>query len=292
MNRMTTVRSITGYDDYLYHHLKESFKKAKKVDIIVSFLMESGVKLLEQELMELKENNVPIRILTGNYLNITQPSALYRLKDIFGDHADLRFFNEPNRSFHAKSYFFEYEEGADMYIGSSNLSKSALTHGVEWNFKLDKQTHPIEYYQYYRVFEDLFYNHSIKITDTELDFYSKNWKKNKIYQAPPFQQSTYQEIAADQTKENAYELFSPRGAQIEALYHLKKTREEGFDKGLVVAATGIGKTYLAAFDSREYKRILFVAHREEILKQAEKSFKNVRPLSECGFFMGNQKEID
>ncbi|HZJ87075.1 MAG TPA: DEAD/DEAH box helicase family protein, partial [Erysipelothrix sp.] len=287
---MTTIKSITGYDDYLYHHMKESFKKAKKIDIIVSFLMESGVKLLEQDLIELKTKNIPIRILTGNYLNITQPSALYRLKDIFGDSADLRFFNEPNRSFHAKSYFFEYEDGADMYIGSSNLSKSAFTSGVEWNFKLDKLTHQVEYERYHQVFEDLFYNHSIKITDAELDFYSKNWKKNKIYQTTPFPNTNFTEVAADEAPSYVTDLYSPRGAQIEALYHLKKTREEGFDKGLVVAATGIGKTYLAAFDSREYQRILFVAHREEILKQAEKSFKNVRPMSERGFFIGNQKD--
>ena len=71
-------------------------------------------------------------------------------------------------------------------------------------------------------------------------------------------------------------MFEPRGAQIEALYELKKTREEGNDKALVVAATGIGKTYLAAFDSREFNRVLFVAHREEILKQAYESFANVR----------------
>lgn len=287
---VTTIKSITGYDDYLYHHMKESFKKAKKIDIIVSFLMESGVKLLEQDLIELKMKNIPIRILTGNYLNITQPSALYRLKDIFGDSADLRFFNEPNRSFHAKSYFFEYEDGADMYIGSSNLSKSAFTSGVEWNFKLDKLTHQVEYEQYYQVFEDLFYNHSIKITDAELDFYSKNWKKNKIYQTTPFPNTNFTEVAADEAPSYVTDLYLPRGAQIEALYHLKKTREEGFDKGLVVAATGIGKTYLAAFDSCEYQRILFVAHREEILKQAEKSFKNVRPLSERGFFIGSQKD--
>ena len=287
---VTTIKSITGYDDYLYHHMKESFKKAKKIDIIVSFLMESGVKLLEQDLIELKTKNIPIRILTGNYLNITQPSALYRLKDIFGDSADLRFFNEPNRSFHAKSYFFEYEDGADMYIGSSNLSKSAFTSGVEWNFKLDKLTHQVEYERYHQVFEDLFYNHSIKITDAELDFYSKNWKKNKIYQTTPFPNTNFTEVAADEAPSYVTDLYSPRGAQIEALYHLKKTREEGFDKGLVVAATGIGKTYLAAFDSREYQRILFVAHREEILKQAEKSFKNVRPMSERGFFIGTQKD--
>lgn len=234
---MKTARSITGYHDYLYHHLKESFKKAKKVDIIVSFLMESGVKLLENELMEIKEKNIPIRILTGNYLNITQPSALYRLKDIFGESADLRFFNEPQRSFHAKSYFFEYEEGADMYIGSSNLSKSALTSGVEWNFKLDRSSHEEDYNHYYQVFEDLFYNHSMQITDAELDFYSKTWKKNKIYQTVPFPNTTSTELVAEQSSNYVVDLYTPRGAQIEALYHLKKTREEGFDKGVIVAAT-------------------------------------------------------
>ena len=108
---MRQLRSITGYDDYLYDHFKESFKKAKKIDIIVSFLMESGVKLLEKQFLEIRHQQIPIRILTGNYLNITQPSALYRLKEIFGDVADIRFFNESRRSFHAKAYFFYYDEG-------------------------------------------------------------------------------------------------------------------------------------------------------------------------------------
>lgn len=287
---MRQLRSITGYDDYLYDHFKESFKKAKKIDIIVSFLMESGVKLLEKQFLEIRHQQIPIRILTGNYLNITQPSALYRLKEIFGDVADIRFFNEPRRSFHAKAYFFYYDEGADMYIGSSNLSKSALTEGVEWNFKLDQDTHPQEFAEYARVFEDLFYNYSIVVTDAELDFYSKNWKKNKIYQTPTFLQQKLTEDIEEEKEAYVVDLYQPRGAQIEALYHLKKTRDEGFDKGVVVAATGIGKTYLAAFDSRDYQRILFIAHREEILRQAYRSFGNVRPLSERGFFMGGMKE--
>lgn len=287
---MKAIKSITGYNDYLYKHMKQSFERATKVDIIVSFLMESGVKLIVEELKILKERQIPIRILTGNYLNITQPSALYLIKDLLGDSVDLRFFNEPSRSFHAKSYFFEYEYGKEMYIGSSNLSKSAWTSGVEWNFKITQKDHPEDYQHYYKTFEDLFFNHSIIVTDAELDFYSKNWKKNKIYQPLPMQ-SIEQDIAAEESSSYTTNLFEPRGAQIEALYHLKKTREEGFDKGIVVAATGIGKTYLAAFDSKDFNKILFVAHREEILKQAGKTFKNVRPLKKIGYFMGNQKDI-
>lgn len=286
---MKVSKSITGYNDYLYEHMKKSFNQAKKVDIIVSFLMESGVKLIVEELKLLKKRQIPIRILTGNYLNITQPSALYLIKDLLGDSVDLRFFNDPNRSFHAKSYFFEYDNGKEMYIGSSNLSKSAWTNGVEWNFKITQKEHPEDYNYYYQTFEDLFYNHSIIITDSELDFYSKNWKKNKIHQTIPLVVNENIE-ASEPITSNYVELFEPRGAQIEALYHLKKTREDGFKKGLVVAATGIGKTYLAAFDSREFKRVLFVAHRDEILKQAGRSFKNVRHLNEVGYFNANQKD--
>ena len=86
--------------------------------------------------------------------------------------------------------------------------------------------------------------------------------------------------------------FRPRGAQIEALYALEESRTEGAVKGLVQAATGIGKTYLAAFDSAKYKRVLFVAHREEILKQAAEAFKNVRESEDYGFFGGKQKDTD
>lgn len=86
--------------------------------------------------------------------------------------------------------------------------------------------------------------------------------------------------------------FQPRGVQIEALYALENSRAEGAEKGLVQAATGIGKTYLAAFDSLKYNRVLFVAHREEILKQAAISFKNVRCSEDYGFFYGKQKDTD
>ena len=87
-------------------------------------------------------------------------------------------------------------------------------------------------------------------------------------------------------------VFEPRGAQIEALCALENARAEGAVKGLVQAATGVGKTYLAAFDSQKYRTVLFVAHREEILKQAAESFRNVRRSDEYGFFDGKSKCTD
>jgi len=281
---------ITGDTNHLLPKLKESFKKATSIDIIVAFLMESGVKLLKDELKEVVNKNIPIRILTGNYLNITQPQALYMLKDIMGDKVDLRFYNVPNKSFHPKAYIFEYEKGGDLYVGSSNISKSALTSGIEWNYRLDKEKNSEDYNSFKAVFEDLFLNHSIIIDEEEMRRYSESWVRPKVYKHIDNEEILDNNSESNSVDNNIIELYEPRGAQIEALYELKKKREEGYDKGLVVAATGIGKTYLAAFDSRGYNRILFVAHREEILNQAAVSFKNVRPNNSTGFFYGDNKD--
>ena len=277
---------ITGDTDYLLPKLKEAFKKASRIDIIVAFLMESGVELLEEELKDAVNRKIPVRILTGNYLNITQPHALYKLKDIMGDAVDLRFYNNPERSFHPKAYIFEYGDNGELFVGSSNMSRSALTYGIEWNYRIDKATNKEDFIHFKRVFEDLFFNHSIIVDDIELKRYSKNWKRPKFYK-------TIEEDNEEGLVETKVaKLFQPRGAQIEALYELKKLRAEGVDKGLIVAATGIGKTYLAAFDSKDYERVLFIAHREEILKQAQQSFKNVYPNKKTGLFYGQCKDFD
>lgn len=270
------LNCITGHNDHLYKHIQQSIHTATSIDIIVSFLMESGVKLIQKDLEAIKNKNIPIRILTGNYLNITQPSALYLLKDILGDKVDLRFYNDTKRSFHAKAYIFEKDNEGEIFIGSSNLSRSAWTSGIEWNYRIDKKTNFEDFNYFKNMFEDLFLNHSIIVNDEELERYSKTWKRPKIYSNINNKIEDINYVYEENQNSNITSMFEPRGAQIEALYELKKTRLDGNDKALVVAATGIGKTYLAAFDSREYNRVLFVAHREEILKQAYESFVNVR----------------
>lgn len=270
------LNCITGHNDHLYKHIQQSIHTATSIDIIVSFLMDSGVKLIQKDLEEIKDKNIPIRILTGNYLNITQPSALYLLKDILGDKVDLRFYNDTKRSFHAKAYIFEKDNEGEIFVGSSNLSRLAWTSGIEWNYRIDKKTNSEDFNYFKTMFEDLFLNHSIIVNDEELERYSKTWKRPKIYSNINNKREDINYVYEENRNSNITSMFEPRGAQIEALYELKKTRLDGNDKALVVAATGIGKTYLAAFDSREFNRVLFVAHREEILKQAYESFANVR----------------
>lgn len=272
---------------FLYYQLKMSMSKANTIDIIVSFLMESGVRMILKDLKAALDRGVKVRILTGNYLGITQPSALCLIKKELGNRVDLRFYNDKERSFHPKSYIFHYENAGEIYIGSSNISRSALTSGIEWNYRFNSLDDKKNFSLFYDTFVDLFENHSIVIDDEELIRYSKNWHKPAVSK----DLAKYDDLE-DNADTKVEMLFQPRGAQIEALYALEDSRKEGATKGLVQAATGVGKTYLAAFDSAKYKRVLFVAHREEILKQAAISFKNVRHSDDYGFFYGKQKDTD
>ncbi|MCF2682476.1 DEAD/DEAH box helicase family protein [Faecalicatena contorta] len=295
MQEIWSTDVMTGGSDrrmQLYYQLIQSLKKADSVDIIVSFLMESGVKMLLEELDNALKRGAKIRILTGNYLGITQPSALYLLKKKLGSRVDMRFYNEKDRSFHPKSYIFHYRGYNDIYIGSSNISRSALTSGIEWNYRFSSVSDPKNYEKFYHAFEDLFEHHSIIIDNEELKRYSQNWHRPAV--ARDLERYDY----SHQNEENESEdtkvrlLYEPRGAQIEALCALEDTRAEGAKRALVQAATGVGKTYLAAFDSKSYERVLFVAHREEILKQAAASFRNVRNSEDYGFFTGEEKSTD
>jgi superfamily II DNA or RNA helicase/HKD family nuclease len=302
---------ITGDRDYLYNRLKESISKAKKIDIIVAFLMESGVRLLVEDFKEAVDRGSALRILCGNYLNITQPQALYLLKDSLGDRVDLRFYNNPKKSFHPKAYIFEYEDSSEIFIGSSNISRSALTDGIEWNYRISSKACPEDYFHFKQTFEQLFLNHSTIVDDNEMRMYSRNWKRPKLFEdLERLENCTDVDYESGQGKtaaepQPAYVIDTeendqcriivypcPIGPQIEALYELKKSRLAGWDKGIVVAATGVGKTFLAAFDTKGFNKILFIAHREEILFQAERTFKCVRPETSTGYFSGERKDKD
>jgi superfamily II DNA or RNA helicase/HKD family nuclease len=303
---------ITGASDHLYPYLKKAFTGAGQIDINVSFLMVSGIQLVLDDLIAAAARGVRIRILCGNYLNITQPEALYLLKDALGERLELGFYDVPNHSFHAKAYFFKYPDYEEVFVGSSNLSKSALTNGIEWNYRLNSRAHPDDCATFRQTFEALLAHHSRIIDDDELKKYSKQWIRPKIMQqieaseeaspaaADPAEapdrvaqgQAAFIVDAIPAAPAPLIAFPQPTGAQVEALYVLKNFRREKLDKGLIVAATGIGKTFLAAFDSRGFARILFVAHRDEILSQAEYTFKCVRPELSAGHFNGSRKDTD
>ncbi len=181
--------------------------------------MESGVKII---IDELKDSNLKIRILTRDYLNITQSQALYRLKSELKDNHDLRFYSETN-SFHPKAYIIHSKDDSEIYLGSSNMSREALTDSIEWNYHFKKSEKSNDFRHFQDTFEDLFKNHSNEVTDEVLRDYSKSWIRPKISKPPKYERN--------------YEKFEPNPAQLEALYMLNQSREEGYEKALIVVAT-------------------------------------------------------
>lgn len=139
--------------------LKKSIREAKSCYILTSFVMNSGVKLLEPLLREAAERGADIKLVTGDYLYITQPDALDRLLAIHPS-IELRLWNSRGISFHPKAYIFENEEDGLFIVGSSNLSNSALTAGVEWNLAVSESVEEPLYNQVVSEFLNVFYGDS------------------------------------------------------------------------------------------------------------------------------------
>ncbi len=250
-----------------------------RVDLVVSFIMKSGLAMITHALQDAIERGARTRILTTDYLAITDADALARLLDLsdsYGDGLTVRVFTDPSTSFHPKAYLFWSSDGsvARAYVGSSNLSASGIAGGVEWSVGVE-QVAPL-----ITGFEQLWNDpRSHPLSHEFLREYRTRWQPERP--APP-----------EVEPEPAAHAPAPRPAQREALDALEQTRLQGHAAGLVVMATGLGKTWLAAFDTARpaYRRILFVAHRDEILRQSRDVFRTVQPDADLGLFTGTEKD--
>jgi len=287
-------RLTTGTaQDPLLPKLLEAIYQATDIEIAVSFIQPSGLELLFDPLLEALNKGASIRLLTSDYLNITHPRALRELLMLAERGAQVRVFECTGQtSFHLKSYIFTQNKNAKIikgsaFIGSNNISRPALTHAYEWSWRHD--WHPPEdssaaqeFVKIRHAFAQLFDEPScVSLTADWIDTYSVRRQINLPLLAP---------ISGFIDEE--IEQPSPNSVQVEALQALLETRSEGFSRGLVVLATGMGKTWLAAFDALQMqaKRVLFVAHREEILLQAQSVFNRVHPNAHTGLFQGALKE--
>lgn len=261
----------------MYEALKKSIAESDEIIMNVSFIRDSGMKLLIDDLKNAKEKGKSIKILTSDYMKVTEPNALYRLLEIGG----VKIFdNQLNKSFHPKTYIFKKEKKFEIYVGSSNISYSALISGVEWNYNF-KSEEDSKVKEILDEFLELYEKNSFELTLEWVREYEKRYRRNE-----------YGEIFDNQERKNN-EIIEPIKFQIPALYELSKTREEGYKKALIIVGTGLGKTYLAVFDSMNFDRVLFVAHRDEILRGAKKSFESVyKDAKTYGYFNGLEKERD
>jgi superfamily II DNA or RNA helicase len=270
---------IRGDDDPLLAHLAACVPHAQSIDIAVAFVMDSGVQRLRPYFEELLQRGGRLRLLTGDYMDATEPNGLQSLLDLQGDRT-LRVFESHGGSFHPKSYIFRWkDEEGTAFVGSSNLSMTALGQGVEWNYRVISSRDQAGFQSVRDAFERLFVHPSTVALTSE---WVQSYRQRRRSDAPRLA-GIEPEVAPPP---------KPHGIQEEALRALNATRDEGNRAGLVVLATGLGKTWLSAFDSQSFERVLFVAHREEILEQALSTFRRIRPSATLGRYMGQQRDAD
>jgi len=270
--------------------LCDAIARADEIDLAVSFVKVTGLRMLLPDLRAaLGQTEHPtrpparIRIVTSDYLDVTDPEALRLLMLLQARGAQTRVFRATGTSFHLKAYLFAHFSAnhhlrGTAFIGSSNISRQALTDGLEWNYRVE---YPGDdgFLEARARFEEIFRDpRTASLSDAWIDAYEQRRVPLPRAVAP----------GSLETEPPP----APTPIQSEALAALKATRLEGYRRGLIVLATGLGKTWLAAFDAEHMgaARVLFVAHREEILSQAAETFARIRTKARIGYYMGELRD--
>ncbi|OBR95133.1 MULTISPECIES: DEAD/DEAH box helicase [Clostridium] len=272
---------INSQEGNLLNELKRSLSECEKFYFSVAFINFSGLQLLLDSFKELEEKGIHGKILTSTYLNFTEPKALEKINKF--SNIDLKIFVATKEiGFHTKAYIFENKDEYKIIIGSSNITQRALKSNIEWNVRvISKKDDSFARYvleEYLKLWEDT----SI-VNEKFLDSY-----KSFINELKKVEKSK----TIDFTD---YELIKPNDMQKRAMANLDRLRYSGENKALVIAATGTGKTYMSAFDviNCNPQKMLFLVHREEILKNAEKTFKRLvkNKRKTTGILAGSSKDF-
>lgn len=277
-----SLQLSTGHPDSpLWDQLSWRIAGARSVDLLASFVQLSGLDVIESSLFDALQNNAHIRLLVSDYLYISDPQALARLcgwcdsasEDALPGTLATRLIeidklpSQP-ASFHPKSWYVADDQGGLLSVGSSNLSRPALETGIEWNLLSTSPEQSGLHAQFMAAFDRLWELGS-PLTPELVDQYAAGSKR---YRAANFVPESI----------DIREPLAPRIWQKRALEALQRIRDAGCRRALVAVATGMGKTWLAAFDARQVghqrqrrPRVLIVAHRAHILAQAEAALSQV-----------------
>lgn len=275
----------------LFNELLHSLNECKRFYFNVAFINYSGLQLLLDALKTSEENGVEGKILTGTYLNFTDPQALRKLTE-FETIESRIFVTTSITGFHPKAYIFEYDTYYKVIVGSSNLTQSALKSNVEWNLKIVTKESSSKK-------DEAFISN---IMDSFNDIWDKSEENNdEFLQAYESFKAENHEQVQEVSRSYIFKFkrsdrIIPNEMQKQAVENLEFLRERGQARALIVAATGTGKTYLSAFDVKKAKpkRVLFLAHQENILRKSMDSFEDVLYLEEgeAGLYSGSRKETD
>lgn len=256
-------------DPPLEREIRTELQSCDRVDILVSFIKWSGLSLLLSAFEEIEARGVPVRIITTSYMGASDPPAIEWLANRRNVSMRISYDTERTR-LHAKAYHFHRASGySTAYIGSANMSRPAMTSGLEWTVKVTAQDMP----------------HILARFAAEFETY---WRHESFVPYDPSQAARFRDAITSVRHAGAedgprfFADLKPHPFQERVIEALEAARLGGSVRNLVVAATGTGKTVMAAFDYAKFRRanpgaarLLFVVHRKEILKQARDCFRAV-----------------
>lgn len=253
----------------------------------VAFITESGLATLKSHLYDLKQKGIRGRILTSTFLNFNQPKVFKELMKITNVEVRLSELE----GFHSKGYIFDHGDYYSLIVGSSNLTAKALKVNYEWNVKLTSYENGEVIHHFKNQFEEA-WQQAKPLTDGWIDEYEEKYKPidfqkaSKVIEFPQEYQTNPVQTAIK---------IEPNKMQEIALKQIQSVRDAGREKGLVISATGTGKTFLSAFDVRRYapKRMLFIVHREQILRKAMSDYQLILGGMEedFGILSGTTKDL-